>query len=392
MSKRFAFPRQVRFSERRQPAITDGGNPARRYVCSPMKSLLPLMALLVALAPCAGGPASPAPDPGPPAGDGQPSTLPVAGLPPIWLQGDPVKEFAPGTLYLFEFWATWCGPCLQAMPHLEALHQKVKDRKDIRIIGVNVMDATPPEKLPAFLKSRRLNPTYALAADGAKDGPVATRWLRPRGVTGIPHAIAVREGKVVWSGHPTQLDAPMLEALAKPGSGGDQPAPSARERSRTFDPRRQEVRAAAVGDDIEKTRGLLRAIAVDPSVEERLKLEAIGIAFDIKVQQERWEEARSCLEWMVEFLPDSRTALLKAGNMALATEELPAKDADFAIRCADRALAANPEDIAAMELKAAAHAAKGDFAAAAVLQETAVNRSQLHIEIEQLRAKRAAAK
>lgn len=68
------------------------------------------------------------------------------GIPEVWLQGDPVKKWEKDKVYIFEFWATWCGPCLAAMPHMEHLHQVLKGNPNLQIIGVNVMDRKSPGK------------------------------------------------------------------------------------------------------------------------------------------------------------------------------------------------------------------------------------------------------
>jgi peroxiredoxin len=42
-----------------------------------------------------------------------------------------------GQVVLLNFWATWCGPCREEMPHLEALYEKYKSL-GFTLVGVNV--------------------------------------------------------------------------------------------------------------------------------------------------------------------------------------------------------------------------------------------------------------
>lgn len=44
-----------------------------------------------------------------------------------------------GDVVMINFWATWCGPCREEMPHLEALHQRYKDL-GFTLLGINVED------------------------------------------------------------------------------------------------------------------------------------------------------------------------------------------------------------------------------------------------------------
>ncbi len=44
-----------------------------------------------------------------------------------------------GRVVLVNFWATWCGPCRQEMPHLNRLHEKYK-RAGLVLLGINVDD------------------------------------------------------------------------------------------------------------------------------------------------------------------------------------------------------------------------------------------------------------
>jgi peroxiredoxin len=46
-----------------------------------------------------------------------------------------------GQVVMVNFWATWCGPCRQEMPHLNRLHEKYRASGFV-LLGVNIDDDT----------------------------------------------------------------------------------------------------------------------------------------------------------------------------------------------------------------------------------------------------------
>jgi thiol-disulfide isomerase/thioredoxin len=138
-------------------------------------------------------------------GDPAPATRPAT-----MLQGEAVKDFKKGEVYVFECWASWCGPCIAAIPHLNELHKQM-GKKGVVITGVNVWeserDAASAQRAKDFLQAQGSKMSYRVALGGKafiKD------WLEAAEVNGIPHAFVVADGKIAWTGHPAQLTAEML--------------------------------------------------------------------------------------------------------------------------------------------------------------------------------------
>lgn len=133
-----------------------------------------------------------------------------------WVQGKPVANFQKGQVYVFEFWATWCGPCFKAMPHLSELSEKYKTKATF--VGVSVWEDrdgtyTAPQKVADFMKANPGRMTYAVAID-TKEGSMANAWLKAAKVNSIPTSVVVDgEGKVAFIGHPMELDVVLEQVI-----------------------------------------------------------------------------------------------------------------------------------------------------------------------------------
>lgn len=137
--------------------------------------------------------------------------------PPIvvrkWIKGMPVTKFQPGMVYVVEFWATWCGPCQDAMPHLSELARKYKGKAIVLSFDVkegNKTDFLPKVERLVNWSGDRMD--YTVAVDAPGDVMVKT-WLTAAGSNGIPEVFIIdQQGKIAWHGHPDHVDG-VLEAV-----------------------------------------------------------------------------------------------------------------------------------------------------------------------------------
>lgn len=147
-----------------------------------------------------------------PAQDGP--TLKVGDVAPAlnvehWLKGDGVTTFQPGQAYVLDFWATWCPPSKQAMPHLSKLQAELGDA----IIIIGLSDETP-DIAKGFLNQPdwAAKTKYRIGTD--PDHSVFSDYLEASGRKGIPVTFLIdREGKIAWIGDPSEVDAPLSKML-----------------------------------------------------------------------------------------------------------------------------------------------------------------------------------
>lgn len=138
----------------------------------------------------------------------RPVGVPEGDLAPDWTLTDPtgkqhtLSEYR-GKVVVMDFWATWCGPCLRAMPGLQELHEKYKD-KDVVIFGINCWESGDPVAMMA-----REGYTYTLLLDG---DPVAALYS----VSGIPTFYVISPtGRVAHHavGFDPQMEAKLAEII-----------------------------------------------------------------------------------------------------------------------------------------------------------------------------------
>ena len=138
--------------------------------------------------------------------------------PPIsiakWVKGDPVEGFTSDKVYVVEFWATWCGPCLASMPHIASLQTEYGDK--VTFIGVTAEDE---DEVSEFMGQNARGGklwsevlTYTIALD--KDRQTNAAYMQAAGQNGIPWAFIVgKSGKVEWIGHPASIDKPLEQVV-----------------------------------------------------------------------------------------------------------------------------------------------------------------------------------
>jgi peroxiredoxin len=120
---------------------------------------------------------------------------------------------ARGRVIVLDFWATWCGPCIQAMPQVDAAVRDFADQ-GVQLIAVNLEET--PKQITAMLERHKLEMTVALDRDGAVGGKY--------GATAIPQTVIIdRDGKVarLFVGGGPQFGDQIREALKAVLGGND---------------------------------------------------------------------------------------------------------------------------------------------------------------------------
>jgi thiol-disulfide isomerase/thioredoxin len=139
-----------------------------------------------------------------------------------WVKGEAVTSFESGKVYVVEFWATWCPPCIRAIPHMTELQKKYDEKGKGKVTMIAVAASERGEasaretNLRSFVEKQGDKMGYRVAFDGDRESAAA--WMKAAGVGTIPTAFIVAgDGKVAWFGSP--LDDDFEKELEKAFAG-----------------------------------------------------------------------------------------------------------------------------------------------------------------------------
>ena len=143
----------------------------------------------------------------------------------MFIKGSPMQLPPGGHPAIIEFWASWCGPCRAAFPHLSELARRHK--ADGLVVGVNIEGDAPLVHRVVTESGTKMD--YNVAIDVGQQA--SSKLMAAAGLSGIPCAFVVdARGTIRHYGHPMEPKfAEIVAQVCKESGGGaakSQPPPT----------------------------------------------------------------------------------------------------------------------------------------------------------------------
>lgn len=263
-----------------------------------------------------------------------------------WIKGE--APDLSDQVTVVEFWATWCAPCMESIPHLSRLQDKYGEQ--VAIVGLS---DEPITTIEPFVEEQGEQMDYRV---GSLSGEARDAWMAD--MASIPHAIMVdKDGTVLWQGHPMTIDRPLSQAIAG-----------------TFDPEQaqrvsqleQALQQSIERQDLTQIKQVVQALLA----EEPAHLQGLFVLRAVAQQENEPERYRSHVENLEAEQVDA-VQLASLADLLLTAPDLRYRVLATGVDFARRAREAAPEDGYALTSWAHARYLLGDLEGAVEAAEQA---------------------
>ncbi len=118
-----------------------------------------------------------------------------------WFSGKSAMN--DGDVTVLVFWESWCPHCKREVPKLEAIYERYKD-KGLNVVGLTkVTRSSTDATVEAFIRDNKI--TYPIGKE--EGGAMSAKFA----VSGVPAAAAVKDGKIIWRGHPAKMTDKVIQ-------------------------------------------------------------------------------------------------------------------------------------------------------------------------------------
>lgn len=259
-----------------------------------------------------------------------------------WMNGSPVAAFEKDKVYVLEFWATWCGPCIAAMPHLSELQTQLKG-KGLVVIGMTNKDdnGNNKESVTKFVdKNKGEKLAYPVAySDGEEN---YTAYMEAAGQNGIPCSFVIgKDGKVAYIGHPMGLDMVLPKVFAGTWNGKADADATVKAVDELFE---------LMSPDKPET-GLEKLAAFRKKYPElAAKDEVRGMHLNLLLANKKWDDAKPLAEELIAEADKKKKGQLAASAIGFANVKAnpDKKHFDLGVKALETALKHEDKDVGLM--------------------------------------------